>query len=397
MSKSELVPGNNTTVVICARDAGSTIARAVFSARRQGPGPIIVVDDGSTDDTAKNAIEAGRGAVKIVRPRDRAGLGNARQAGIESVETEFAVWLDADDELKAGRVAAMERELEDGVDIVFDEAELIDSVSKKRIRILEMPAFMLKENAMARTFERNYLPGPAWPGVRTELAKKIGYDVALPTGEDLDFNLRAFRSGARFKMTTHVGYRQIAYPESLSRNLSLQRGAVKSVLEKHRYEDVEKLLSRCELGGRTAFWALCSMAIFREDYTAANRYLGKAFPPGSDSHEILERDGPLPVEEGWKRAFFAGTLELLQKRENALRWLQEAEEIRPTPEGANNLGVAYFGSGHRKKAREQFDLALSRMEGYRDAFLNAQTYRPPLQVTTHPIRRHSSRSEYPLF
>lgn len=62
-----------TTVVICARNAASTIARAVESARTQGQVPIIVVDDGSTDDTAAVAVEAGQGAVKIVVPERKAG------------------------------------------------------------------------------------------------------------------------------------------------------------------------------------------------------------------------------------------------------------------------------------------------------------------------------------
>jgi hypothetical protein len=56
--------------------------------------------------------------------------------------------------------------------------------------------FMLGLGAMVRTFERNYLPGPAWPAVSTEVAKKVGYVTVLPTGEDLDFNLRLLRSSA---------------------------------------------------------------------------------------------------------------------------------------------------------------------------------------------------------
>ncbi len=390
------MPEFRTTVVICARNAAPTIARAVESARLQGGIPIVVVDDGSSDDTAQRALKAGRGMVTLVTPRRKAGLGNARQVGIDSVETEFAMWLDADDELMPGRVATMEKALEDGADVVFDAAHLVDSVSGKRIRRLDMPAFMLSRGGMARSFERNYLPGPAWPAVRTEVAKELGYDTALPTGEDLDFNLRALRSGARFLMSTEAGYKQVAYGSSLSRDLSLQRGAVRTVLKKHGYEEVERIFAQNGFDERVTCWALCSMAIFREEYAAAERYLKMAFPPGSEPSEILEPDGPLPVEEGWRHAFFAGTLELLQNGGKALRWLQAAEEFRRTPEGSNNLGVAYYRAGDAKKAQEHFRWALSRLEGYRDATLNERSSGSSQQITTHPIRRHSSRSEYPL-
>lgn len=306
------------------------------------------------------------------------------------------MWLDADDELLPGRIAAMERVLRDGADIVFDEAYLVDSVGNNQIRHLDMPVFMLESGAMVRTFERNYLPGPAWPALRTQFAKEIGYDVTLPTGEDLDFNLRALRAGARFVISTDVGYNQYAYPQSLSRDLSLQRGAVKRVMKKHRYEDVEGLFMRHELGERISSWALCSMAIFREEYPTAARYLEKAYPPRSDSSEVLEREGPLPVEEGWKHAFFAGTLDLLTNGGEALKWLHLAEEIRATPEGANNLGVGYEQLGNGRKAEEQFRLAVSRLGGYRDALINLGKSRNPCQITTHPIRLQPSRSEYPL-
>lgn len=386
---------SQTTVLICARNAASTIARAVGSVLCQGRVPIIVVDDGSSEDTSAVAVEAGNGSVTIVKPDRKIGLGNARQFGIERVETEYAMWLDADDALMPGRIETMERELRDGADVVFDGAELIDPVDNKWIRELSMPDFMLEPGAMVRTFERNYLPGPAWPAVRTEVAKKVGYDVALPTGEDLDFNLRALQSSARIRMLPCIVYRQYAYPQSLSRNIELQRSAVKSVVKKHSYAEVGKLFSHFGFAERVASWALCSMAIFGEEYAKAALFLGEAFPVGSDPSEILELNGPLPIQEGWKRAFFAGTLELLLKGGEAVKRLERAERIRPTAEGANNLGVAYHRSGERAKAKNQFELAVSRLEGYRDALMNLETAEPPSQITTHPIRLQSSRSEYP--
>ena len=222
----------------------------------------------------------------------------------------------------------------------------------------------------------------------------MGYDTALPTGEDLDFNLRVLRSSARIKMLPRIGYRQYAYPQSLSRNIRLQRSAVKSVMKKHSYAEVGKLFNHFGFSARVASWALCSMAIFRDEYGKAALFLQEAFPAGSDPSEILELEGPLPIQEGWKQAFFAGTLDLLLEGEEAVTFLERAEGIRPTAEGANNLGVAYHRNGESTKAKNQFQLAVSRLEGYRDALINSETSESPGQITTHPIRMQSSRSEY---
>ena len=125
--------------------------------------------------------------------------------------------------------------------------------------------------------------------------------------------------------------------------------------------------------------------------------LQEAFPARSDPSEILELGGTLPIQEGWKQAFFAGTLELFLEVEEAVYFLERAERIRPTAEDANNLGVAYHRAGESTRAKNQFQLAVSRLEGYRDASINPETSESSGQITTHQIRMQSSRSEYAVF
>src|SRR4051794_15213893 len=70
------------SVVIPAFNRQALIARAVASAFAQRPSPpaeVIVVDDGSTDGTAR---EAAHGGARVVRRERNGGAAAARNAGI---------------------------------------------------------------------------------------------------------------------------------------------------------------------------------------------------------------------------------------------------------------------------------------------------------------------------
>lgn len=83
------------SVVVPAYNAADTIAACVAALCRQtygGPYEVIVVDDGSTDDTA--ALAARAGAAVIRRPRGRPAA--ARNAGSHAARGEIVCFTDAD-------------------------------------------------------------------------------------------------------------------------------------------------------------------------------------------------------------------------------------------------------------------------------------------------------------
>lgn len=90
------------SVVVPAHDAAATVAAAVTSALAQTPAPIevIVVDDGSTDDTAAvvDALAAAcpDGGVRLLS-QPCAGPSAARNRGIEVAQGDWVGFLDADD------------------------------------------------------------------------------------------------------------------------------------------------------------------------------------------------------------------------------------------------------------------------------------------------------------
>lgn len=97
------------TVLITSYNYGPLIERAVDSALHQTAPrelyEIVVVDDGSTDDTLGRLASYGD-KIRIVR-LPHGGLPAACNAGLSATRGEFFVRLDADDELEPNAVAAL--------------------------------------------------------------------------------------------------------------------------------------------------------------------------------------------------------------------------------------------------------------------------------------------------
>jgi len=92
--------------VIPAFNAEPYLAEAIQSVLAQGiPGiQVVVVDDGSTDGTAE--VAAGFGAQVALIRQPNAGIGAARNAGVERAVGNFLAFLDADDVWPAGSLAS---------------------------------------------------------------------------------------------------------------------------------------------------------------------------------------------------------------------------------------------------------------------------------------------------
>lgn len=82
------------SVIIPARNEADRIQATILSASRiPGVEEIIVVDDGSRDDTAERAASAG---AKVLRMDHPSGKGEALQRGMEASRGEILLLLDAD-------------------------------------------------------------------------------------------------------------------------------------------------------------------------------------------------------------------------------------------------------------------------------------------------------------
>ena len=107
------------SVVIPVYNNTPWISRAIDSvlAQSRPPDEVIVIDDGSTDDTAKCVKEYGNPVILIEQPN--AGAAAARNRGIEAATGNWIAFLDGDDEWLENRLAEQVKLIESNPELAW--------------------------------------------------------------------------------------------------------------------------------------------------------------------------------------------------------------------------------------------------------------------------------------
>ncbi|MEL7186917.1 MAG: glycosyltransferase family 2 protein [Pseudomonadota bacterium] len=104
------------SIVIPAKNEAGAIGDVVSKARTAYPeAEVIVVDDGSTDDTAKAATDAG---AQVVSHPESLGNGAAVKTGARTATGELIAFMDGDGQHDAAELAPLIERLDDGYDMV---------------------------------------------------------------------------------------------------------------------------------------------------------------------------------------------------------------------------------------------------------------------------------------
>ncbi len=153
---------------------------------------IVIVDDGSPDDTAAVANELiaryPERRIELLRQQNQ-GLAAARNAGIRATDSAFVLPLDADDQLEPDSVATLLRTLrETGADVATPNGRTFGDEDKPLITQPVTKRRLAANNCLI--YSSMY---------RRELFDRIGgYGPTVPGYEDWDFWLSALELKARF-------------------------------------------------------------------------------------------------------------------------------------------------------------------------------------------------------
>lgn len=224
------------SVVVPAFNAAWCIRRAVDSVLAQTcrDFELIVVDDGSTDDTAK--ILAGYGnALRVVRQAN-GGLSSARNAGIAAAKGEFVAFLDADDWWHPDKLARQ-------VELMDRRSELVFCSTSAAVRTPEgttLPTWRCADTQQGRILEAIFQThalvagsGSAVMVRRAALSTAGGFDETLRSLEDIDMWMRLAAQG-EFACVDEPLATIEKRADSMSGNLDVMRASAIAVIKKNR-------------------------------------------------------------------------------------------------------------------------------------------------------------------
>lgn len=189
-----VIPATVVSTVVPALNAERFIKRAIDSALAQGiaESEIIVVDDGSTDETCRIVESYRARGVRLVRHAQRRGASAARNTGIAAARGEYVAFLDADDEWlpdKLSRQLAVIRR-DPAMTFVSCRATLLDESGRDTGDIYRGAAPAEGPRAWRTLLAHPCVATPSVLARREALRAAGGFNRWMPVAEDQDMWIR---------------------------------------------------------------------------------------------------------------------------------------------------------------------------------------------------------------
>jgi glycosyltransferase involved in cell wall biosynthesis len=232
----------SVSVVIPAYCAGGTIERAVDSvlAQTRQPSEIVIIDDGTPDETAlQGPLERYGGRVHLVR-KPNGGAASARNLGIEQSGGELIAFLDADDYWEPDK---LRRQCE-----IFERHPEVGLVASRYFEQqpggIKSPTPGANDDSVDRllvpegeaVFE---LATRVWTStvvVRRSVLGRHRFQSGLEPAEDRDLWTRVLIAAPAYYLSERLAT-AVLEPGSLSRS-SVDRDASNMLRVVHRYRDL---------------------------------------------------------------------------------------------------------------------------------------------------------------
>jgi len=193
-SERAALPAPRVHAVIPAYNAAATIARALSSVLAQDSQrevEVIVVDDGSTDDTAE-AVREQYPDVTLIQQENR-GVGAARNRGLRVAHGDYIAFLDADDEWSPTHLSDIAH-----LARLFPDAGLLSTgyafVPDERIRtVVTHGSGAPVEADFLRASRSIWVAHTSATAVRRDTALALGgFREDMPLSEDTEFFARMY-------------------------------------------------------------------------------------------------------------------------------------------------------------------------------------------------------------
>jgi teichuronic acid biosynthesis glycosyltransferase TuaG len=230
------------SVIIPAYNAEDYIAEAIQSVCDQTwqNWELIVVDDGSTDETAEIASDLCQCDSRIrLITRENGKLAKARNTGMSAASGEFVAFLDADDIWHPGK---LERQIaaydETGADVIFtDAAHFSDEAIQLPTELFGLYNGFFRGDEMFRLlFKRNAIPVSSVLLFRRGAGAQCYFDedANIRGVEDFELWLRLACKGANFLGLREKLVKYRSHSGQMSQDSSSMISATRALRRKYR-------------------------------------------------------------------------------------------------------------------------------------------------------------------
>lgn len=338
---------------------------------------LIIINDGSTDDTAKIIkSKYNQNKIKYIYQENQ-GPSIARNRGIDLAQGDYIAFIDADDLYTRDKLEKQLQFLEEhsDYDIVYNDIKVVDD-SLCYINTLKSEGVFANPNDfLANLLFRQIIPSP-----QSILAKRkcfengLRYNPKYLHSEDYELTIRLAHS-------FHYGY----LPETLyiyrrhGKNLTNEHErqllAEKRIVKNLGYTKIEQIVEASTLPIEEKQLLLAKIFIKIEEYERAKKVLDSI----SDTNNSLI-------------FFYLGNCcYFLNELDNCIVYYKKAIERNGNmAEAFNNLGCVYAIKGDMKKASLFFMNAMEINESYIDANYNIEQLickMPKWKLTTRELRK----------
>lgn len=214
---------------------------------------VIVVDDGSTDNTNRR-LEAASDAIRLLR-QDNKGVSAARNSGAALARGQWLAFLDSDDLWLPEKLAWQYEYIETHPDVVICQTEEYWYRNGRRVnpkKRHQKPSGMFFTASLSLC-----LVSPSAVMIRKDVFEAFGgFDISLPACEDYDLWLRIGLQYPIHLIDTPLIIKRGGHPDQLSSAPGLDRYRIQALAKIIRTEAltpeqhqaaVSKLIEKCEI------------------------------------------------------------------------------------------------------------------------------------------------------
>jgi glycosyltransferase involved in cell wall biosynthesis len=350
------------TVLMSIHNGSSYLDQAIQSliSQTHTDFELIVVDDGSTDDSA-SIIEANHKnlEIRVFTNSRKLGITKSLKIGISNARTSRVVIFDQDDICLPGRLKAFTFGFDSGAKLIMSSYRLIDDKSNFIGKTIEPPDFLCDSNYFSELIKRNYFLGSAMGFDLSAFdLSRIRDDSGMATDYAFALEMAKRRQPICLIRQTLLCYR--IHPKNTSGDYKARDTDARKVLKKVLYEEVANI----EMEGMR-FERLLALMI-------GYQFIGD-FRLSGELFRILHRkypiDDSIPKRLKCEYMFYTACQQFFEDRySDALKFLELLEiELPQNPIIINNRGCVFMRTGKTSDAINEFQVALAISPNYRDA------------------------------